>query len=107
MLSIFPTLLDYWLIAPVILRLALGLTLVYGAYTARREQKFFALAKLLAGALLVIGLFTQIAAIISALLIIAALSKKPVQYQLLILELAIALSLLVLGPGFIAIDLPL
>ncbi|MBI2100444.1 MAG: hypothetical protein HYT47_00245 [Candidatus Vogelbacteria bacterium] len=106
MLSLFPNLLNYWLVAPVILRAALGLALVHEAYSARREQKVLALAKLLAGGLLIIGLATQAATLVGAIICLYELWRQGTNDRLL-LKLAIAVSLLFLGPGFLALDWPL
>ena len=134
MLSIFPDFLTYGLIAPFILRLVLGLVFVWFGFSklfserARRAAFFEKLGlrpgtlfvvvvggiELVGGIFLIIGLFTQAAALVFALISLAALIIKKKQpaaldnttpfYGLL---LAISLSLLFLGAGFFAFDLPI
>lgn len=133
MLSIFPELFTYSLVAPAILRIALGIIFLHIAYL-----KFFPERKarisffsglgfpaprmwwaLIAGIefvgalLLLVGLFVQPAAIALALIIgiagiiklvrPAALRNDFSYYALLCITL---ISLLFLGPGFWAIDIP-
>ncbi len=106
MLSVFPTLLDWWLVAPVILRAALGLAFIHEAYAERQTQKIIALIKLLAGGLLILGLTTQAAALVGAIICLYELWRRETNDSRL-LKLAIAVSLLFLGPGFFTLDLPL
>ncbi|HLP44120.1 MAG TPA: DoxX family membrane protein [Candidatus Nanoarchaeia archaeon] len=133
MLSIFPELFTYSLFAPFILRLVLG---AYFMYTGIRHHKedaalwntvwndkkigswtvgsILAKVQIAIGVLLILGLWTQIAAILVIVFNkvewykrhkfntepIAALWPK-------IFISAIAFSLLFLGAGFLAADLPL
>lgn len=134
MLSIFPALLTYQLLAPTLLRLTLGIVFVNFGFTKIGRQKaekivFFetiglnpgiayvwviALIEIVTGLFLVAGFLTQIAALVSVVILaIAFLLKKKHPLSLesgsgfLILCLVIALSLLLTGPGFFAFDLPL
>ncbi len=134
MLSIFPALLTYKLIAPLILRLTLGSIFVNFGWTKLGRQKagkivFFekinlkpgifyvwliAIVEIIAGLLLIAGLFTQIAALVSGIILLIAIflkRKQPLSFEsslcLLIVCLVIALSLMFTGPGFLAFDLPL
>lgn len=109
MLSIFPTLLDWWLVAPVILRAALGLAFLHEAYGERTVKKIPSLVKAAAGALLVLGLYTQGAALAGVLITIYELWERRTEKSNdhLLLKLAIAAALLFLGPGFFSLDLPL
>ncbi len=135
-LSIFPQLLDWQFYGPTLLRLALGIIFLAHGYqklaggSEGREQfagwlesmkfrpgKFWAwlvtAAELLGGILLIIGFWTQLAALILAIEFLVILfwvqRGKPFiggrEFDFLIL-LAL-LALLVLGPGALAIDLPL
>lgn len=133
-LTVFPDLLVYGLMAPFILRVFLGGILIYFAYLkffSERDDKaaFFesvgmkpgsvfasviGAAELTGGIMLVIGFYTQIAAIIAAGLMLAAVFIKWRHPQSLrndiefyILLFAVALSLLFTGAGFFAFDLPL
>lgn len=134
MLSIFPDLLTFWLAAPLVLRVSVGLIFVYfGAMKIWKERErrtsffrdisfgtgilsfwFIAGIELVGGILLVLGLFTQIAALTLLPIAIGALYVKIRRPHLLdntiefyVLLIATLLALLVLGPGFFAIDLPL
>ncbi|HEY4476599.1 MAG TPA: hypothetical protein VJB69_01250 [Candidatus Paceibacterota bacterium] len=107
MLSIWPNLFDFWLVAPLLLRLGLGVSLFSLYYQGRRSVRGG--LGLLTGALIIIGLFTQPAALITSLLLVEEIWHKRQSYNraTLIPLLAIALSLLFLGPGLYAFDLPL
>ncbi len=98
MLSIFPALLNYSFIAPFILRLTLGGILIY-----QTEKNFRGLVGALAGLLILLGLYTQVAAMV---VIVTTLVSQQSKEQR-ILMIAIALSLLLSGAGFKAFDLPL
>lgn len=134
MLSVFPDLLAFGLFAPLLLRVALGLAFVrfgwhkVGRGRAEKAAFFdslgwkpgayfafgFGALELAVGTFLLIGLYTQVAALAAALVSLGALvlKKKPSQgitssRGFLGLLFIIALSLLVLGAGFFAFDLPL
>lgn len=134
MLSVFPFLLTYQLAAPLILRLTLGAIFVNFGWVKLHRQKtekaaFFekiglkpgrlylwviAIIEIAAGLLLIIGLFTQVAALVAAVISLIAVflkRKQPLSFEsslcLLIVCLIIALSLMLTGPGFFAFDLPL
>ena len=118
MLSLFPTLLGYEMIAPFILRLTLGGIFILWAYRKVKHRKssedtLMACLELVVGVLLVIGLYTQLAAIVSSLILLNRLVYKVktktfftdgVNYYFIVL--VISLSLLVTGPGAFAFDLP-
>ena len=108
--------------APFILRLILGITLAYFGY--RKIQKrgkssgsntiIYGAIEILVAIFLIIGLFTQLAAMINAVILIIKLGYKirdkaflsdGINYYILLL--VIALSVIVLGPGWFAFDLPL
>lgn len=133
MLSLFPYLLDFQFYGPAILRLALGtIFLVHGWQKLSGDKTQFAgwlesmkfkpgkfwawlvtLVEFLGGILLVIGLWTQLAALVLAiefLVIIFWVQRgKPFvggrEFDFLIFMALLAL--LVLGPGALALDLPL
>lgn len=138
MLTLFPSLLTYQLLAPFLLRLILGaLFIKYGYYkiftdhssvkilglinknqtpsSAKIFSKAMGVVEAICGAMLVVGLFTQLAAGIIALLMIAALAIKVISkdeilkddYDFYFLCLGIALSLIFLGAGIFSVDLPL
>ncbi|MBI4155647.1 MAG: hypothetical protein HY507_00255 [Candidatus Zambryskibacteria bacterium] len=114
-LTIFPALLTFGLIAPLLLRLSVGILRLFAGY-ARYHKKFrwLSIFYAISSLLLIIGLYTQIAAIVAILLIIfdyytekksGKISRE--QNLLTILMLIILISLLFTGPGFLAFDLPL
>jgi len=135
MLSVFPQLFDYSFLAITILRVTLGIIFIFFAYgelfrertmriaffdklSLRPAILFFAIVtglELLAGIFLTIGLFTQIMAlIVGALMVFATLIKwrRPdvLPYNTLefyVLLAIVSFSLIFLGPGSFAFDLPL
>jgi len=134
MLSLFPDLIAYGLIGPLILRAALGIIFFDFGWTKLGQQKevkaalfeslglkpgsvfvlIFGVLELAAGALLIVGLFTQGAAFFAALISLAAAALKKRRpeslessFGFLVLCFIIALSLLFTGAGFLAFDLTL
>jgi len=132
MLSLFPDLFTYHEIAPFILRLVLAFIFLGHGYSKLKTKegtvKFFdsikikpakfwvallALAELTSGAMFLIGFLTQAAAILVSVIMILAIVKIKIKqkflggYEFELLILACALSLLLLGPGIFALDLPL
>lgn len=134
MLNPFPTLLSFSLMAPLILRLTVGIILLgIGVLVCfQKKQTFldffknekfpfppiilwiFGILEIITGLFLIIGFYTQIFAIISAFLLLSLYSFEsrdnkllpysPAMYLVLTI---ISLSLLFSGAGFFAIDLPL
>jgi len=117
MLNPFPELLYLSLLAPFLLRVLLGITFVYFGYerlSKTKTEKGLAVAKVLIGLLLVIGLFTQVASLLALCILGFRLVQKirhkafltaGVNYYLILF--VIALSLLFTGAGAWAFDLPL
>jgi uncharacterized membrane protein YphA (DoxX/SURF4 family) len=109
MLSIFPSLLTYGLLAPLILRLAAALQLGYSGYKLLGQPaagRLIGATQLLAALLLFVGLWTQPVALILALLIVVW-PDRTIPAPQRSLMIVILLSLVFTGPGFLAIDLPL
>ncbi len=134
-LSVFPQLLDYGFFAPLILRLASGLCFLAVAYNTtftyknttkdilkhfpwlKGENFWIGLSGLLSSIIaifLILGLYTQIMAILAILAGIKLMVLKTAykadygfDSSACILLIAIGLALLVAGPGALAIDLPL
>ncbi len=136
MLSVFPTLLfsTYSLVVPLVFRIVIGLVFVWLGYrkiTGDRNGQtnvsadlkpamspswtwLVAVVEMVGGILLLIGLYTQVVALIFSIMLIPAIIgkyKKPEMISLsrgtLLLLLLVTASLLFLGPGFYAFDLPL
>jgi putative oxidoreductase len=134
MLNPFPDLLTYSLLAPFILRVIAGLIFVnLGVLAFRNEKerwiislsalsiprpklavKIFGIIEIIGGIMLVVGFYTQIAALVLALFTFAesyieykdpAILKR--NFVFYIMLLAILLSLLLSGAGSFAFDLPL
>ncbi len=122
MLSIFPSLLAFEDIGPFIIRLILGITLAYFGYrkvvnrghSSGSNSKLYGGVEIVISIFLIIGLFTQLAALINALILVIKLGHKikdkaflsdGINYYVLLLTMA--LSLIVTGAGAFAIDLPL
>ncbi len=117
MFSLLPSLLTFESFAPFLLRLTLGAILTLWAYKAyKRDGKIKAMFVLegLVGILLILGLFTQLAALISTVIFGKKLFDKikakafmtdGVNYYFLLF--IISISLIFTGAGFIAFDLPL
>ena len=120
MLSIFPSLLSWEQISPTLLRIVLGVIFIFWAYKAyKREksdprQKALGIIEGVAGILLFIGLWTQLAALYAiidlAVRLIERIRNKAfltdgVNYYLILLVIAICL--LVSGAGVFGFDMPL
>lgn len=130
MLSIFPSLFAFSLVGTALLRLLLGIVFLYFAYKLARAGKqkahpglctkqsllFYggACIEAVMGLFLCIGLFTQIAALLAALLSLDHLLRRkqfePIFEQTRLVQLVLfclSLALLTLGPGLFSLDLPL
>lgn len=134
MLNPFPELLSFSPLAPLILRLVLGLIFLdLGILKFKSERKrwvasfqalhlnpaqllvtIFGLIEVVGGVLLLLGAWTQIAALIFVVLVglefyieykDASVLKRDIVFYILVL--AIAVSLLLTGAGAFAFDIPL
>ena len=114
-LTTFPGLLTYMLIAPFLLRVAVGtLRLFAGGERYKKGDKWLGVLYILSSLFIIIGFYTQIAAIVAILCIkfdywrekkAGTVSRE--KMALTILMEVILISLLFTGPGFLAFDLPL
>lgn len=114
-LSIFPQLFTFGLIAPLLLRLAVGLFMIYlGKDRYNKTYKWSSVAYIGSAVLLILGLYTQPATIVAILAIgfdfytekkVIPVSKEKTALYMIVG--VILLSLLFTGPGFLAFDLPL
>ncbi len=134
MLNTFPSLLTFSLLAPLILRVVLGLIFVNLGYLELTSEKkrwaaffetvhfkpatFFVilvgLVEIIGGVFLIAGFLTQISALVFSIITFGefyaeyreeTLLKRDIIFYLLIF--AISLSLLLSGAGIFALDLPL
>jgi uncharacterized membrane protein YphA (DoxX/SURF4 family) len=107
---------------PLIIRLVLGVTLFHFGYKKIRGKGdssgsnavTYGIVEVFISIFLIIGLFTQIAALLNIIILVIKLGFKAKSGLLLsdgvnyyILLLAMAVSLMFTGPGFLAFDLPL
>ena len=134
MLNVFPELLNYSLLGPFILRVVLGLIFIdLGALIFRSEKKrwiasfetiglrpadffvpLYALIQIIGGIMLLVGFWTQIAAlvfvIITGIELYIEWSARDIlkrDFVFYILLFVISLSLLLTGAGAYAFDIPL
>jgi len=137
MLSIFPELFTYALVAPFVLRVALGSYFIVQGLRRHKQDTMvwenlwskngapikigslkvapvLVKIQIVLGVLLFVGLYTQVAAILVLIFAGAEIFMKHKQSPLTFNEKwftvivgAMSLSLLFLGAGFLAIDLPL
>ena len=114
--SLFPELFNFSFLAPFVLRIALSVPLIqrgFGKIIAgeKTPQRILGGIVFASGILLLIGLFTQAAAIVVSIIIIAnsiiLRGKHPRSLTERLIKLAIAVSLILTGPGIFAFDLPL
>jgi len=120
MLSLFPGLLAYEQIGPLLIRLVLGITLAYFGYrkiiakgtSSGSNAKAYGGIEAVIAVFLTIGLFTQLAALLNAIILVIKLAFKWREGKLLsdginyyILLLVMAIALIFMGPGFLAYDL--
>lgn len=134
MLSPFPILLSFGIIAPFLIRTLLGILYVrYGWFKIKKGRDVkaaffekiglrpgaaFALAfgtvEIIGGIMLIAGFYTQIAALILSIIILGAVITKfrkpsalPADMDFYLLLLVATVSLLFSGAGALAFDLPL
>lgn len=114
MLSVFPEILFLSPLAPFLLRIALGILLGFAGFRHMRRldivSRILAAVEFAAAAALVLGTWTQPAALTAS--IVAAIwlfqpSSRVHSLSTILLALVIALSLIVTGAGAFAFDLPL
>ncbi len=115
-LSLFPSLFTFELLAPTILRLTVAYFLINSGWNIYKNSsnKWLGIIYSIFGAMILVGLFTQVVAILSIIAIkidwlmkrkIATVSKE--QMMVYVFAVVILLSLLVTGPGIFAFDIPL
>lgn len=120
MLSAFPPLLSYSQLSPFFLRIGLGAVLLFWLYRALREpnsstkNKALGIFEGIIGLLILIGLWTQVAALVVIIDLVVRIVNKIMKKAFLtdgvnyyFILLIMALSLIVTGAGWLAFDLPL
>jgi uncharacterized membrane protein YphA (DoxX/SURF4 family) len=122
MLSLFPSLLTYQQVGPFIIRLVLGITLTYFGYekimkrgtSSGSNTVLYGAMEIFVSLFLIIGLFTQLFALLNALILVIKLGVKAKEKKLFtdginyyVLLLVMAISLIFTGAGFCAFDLPM
>jgi len=116
--SLFPSLLAYQQVGPLIIRVVLGLTLAYFGYekilgrgqSSGSNSRTYGAVEIFISLFLIIGLYTQLAALLNVVILIIKIGLKFKEDKLLsaginyyILLLAMAVSLLFTGAGFLAL----
>ena len=113
MLNPFPDLLAFALLAPTLLRIVLGIMLILQAKQKTNALPFTQITKaiyFIGGVFLILGAFTQYSAMAISLALLYEIFYTPSSKEkksINILLLVISISLLFLGAGFFALDLPL
>jgi len=117
MLSVFPQFFNYAFFAPFLLRLGLAIVLLIMSYRTLKKieecPKICAVVQLLSAGLFLLGFLVQAAATLTIIALIGEMIRKKIKKLpvnegcLKFLIFVAALSLLFLGPGIFAIDLPL
>lgn len=130
MLNVFPDFLTYALFAPLFLRVVLGAFVISKSYKKLRPlftvdgnasvpkdklSKIVSVLFLISGIFILIGLYTQVSALLLILLTIGIFIRKGSRGEVLnstetwlqVFVFVMALSLMLSGAGFYAIDLPL
>lgn len=114
MLSLFPQILFLAPLSATLIRIALAIIFGYAAWRhfSRPEttSRAFGVFEIVLASALFVGFWTQAAAILSGLLIVANMfSGHPKLYvkTTLLLALVMCISLLVTGAGAFALDMPL
>lgn len=114
MLSVFPDLLFLAPLSALLIRFALGLVFAYAAWKhfshAENFSRVLSVVEFLSAVSLVLGVRTQIGALVGAFIIAVWLARapsRPVALGTALLALVMCLSLLVTGSGAFAFDLPL
>jgi len=116
--SLFPSLLAYQQVGPLIIRVVLGLTLAYFGYekilgrgqSSGSNSRTYGAVEIFISLFLIIGLYTQLAALLNVVILVIKIGLKFKEDKLLsaginyyILLLAMAVSLLFTGAGFLAL----
>lgn len=114
MLSLFPDLLFLSPLAAFLIRISVGILLIYAAYAHRTDSsvaiRILAGVQAIAGVLLLVGAYTQAVALFALVLGVISLStanRRIYPLSTLALGAVMAATLLFTGPGPFAFDLPL
>ena len=116
MLSLFPEILFLSPFAPLIIRVALALLMLYDGYVllgrSQTQARVAALCSFIVAALFFVGAWTQLAAILFAVAFLVYLifpygPGTSMPRSTIALAIVMALTLVLTGPGAYAFDLPL
>ncbi|MCR4334370.1 MAG: hypothetical protein NUV47_01395 [Patescibacteria group bacterium] len=117
MLSAFPTLLNYSMIAPFLIRLTLAgvfLVMAKSNVMSGGHKKTIGTIQIIGSLFLIIGLFTQVVALVFGIYLVYLIQQKikthafltkGINYYLILFILCVVL--LISGAGRFAIDIPL
>lgn len=118
-ITLFPMILGQDQIAAFILRVVLGVTLGYFAWQKIRahgessgsNSRLYGYVELIIAAIMVVGLFTQLAALINVIILVIKIIFKAKESKLLshginyyVLLIAMAAALMLIAPGIWSID---
>lgn len=114
-LVVFPQILFLGLLAPFLLRITVGLFLIYlGKNRYKKTYNWSSIFYIISGVLLFVGIYTQFVAIVGMLILIFDFylesdgkNTTPEKKILYVMSGIILLSLLFTGAGFLAFDRPL
>jgi uncharacterized membrane protein YphA (DoxX/SURF4 family) len=122
MLSIFPSLLAFDQLAPFIIRVILGITLAWFGWvkikgrgtSSGSNSLLYGGVEIVIAIFLIIGLFTQLAALLNIVILLIKIGYKIRHKQFLtdgvnyyVLLLTMAISLMFTGAGWFGFDIPL
>lgn len=116
-LNTFPELLDFVRISPFLLRVVVGVLIIYLGRQEQKKDSFLSYAYYICGLFLMVGFYTQITSIVGLVLLKYSIyvnywkdrRTSPVSghiYFLYAISGLILVSLLFSGAGFLALDMP-
>jgi hypothetical protein len=114
-LTLFPDLLTFGMVAPVLLRLSMALFIIFIGYERwNKKYGWTSVLYFISAVLLIIGLYTQIGALLGILVVKFDFwfDKKnrnvtSEHWALYSIVVVVLISLIFTGPGFLAFDWPL
>jgi uncharacterized membrane protein YphA (DoxX/SURF4 family) len=113
MLSVFPFLFNFEYLAPLILRVAVGLILIAVGFKkslmpAPWKDRLFFVLQTVVGVFMLAGFLVQPSALAGIIVsVLWKLKDRDQDIKTILLLIASFLALLLMGPGMLAIDLPL
>ena len=114
-LSLFPTLLSFGFVAPLLLRVTVGVVaIISGLQRYHKSYKYSSVFHFVTGIFLILGLYTQAVVLVGLVILgfeyFTEKKSGPISMEKMILMSLIKIiliSLLLTGPGLFAMDMPL